>query len=93
MKKQKNQLTYEGRVFKALYDMQEGSKAVEDFCNPKVKEAFMKSESQKISIETVKKYIDRGTINGYDLYFNSDYSRIIKIDIMLRTEADKFKEG
>lgn len=80
----KKEPTYKEKVFDFLDRMEAGTKPLTELCKPETKEQFIK---------VVKEYIDKGTINGYEIEFSNDYLRIRKRDVILRTSIEKFKES
>ena len=82
----KKELTYQDKVFEYLDRMEAGTKLLTDLCTHETKDKF---------IQVCKDYIDekgRGE-NGYVVEFDSQYTKIKKFDIVLRTSIEKFKES
>ena len=82
----KKEPTYKDKVFEYLDRMDIGTKLLTDLCKPETRDKFIK---------TVQNYIDkkgRGE-NGYVVEFDSQYTKIKKFDIVLKTSIEKFKES
>ena len=72
----KEQNDYKAKIFEYLDKLPACVKPLDELCKPENREKF---------IQVVKDYIDergRGQ-NGFDLDFNSDYSKIHKFDLVL----------
>ena len=70
------ELTYEQKIYEYLDKLPEGTIAVSKLCKPENYDKF---------IAVVKSYIDkRGRgYNGFDMDFNSDFTKLHKFDLVL----------
>lgn len=62
-------LNYNSQVATWLKEIKPGWRIIDDICRPENKDMF---------IAAIKVYIDEG---GYDVYFDSNYKKLKKIDV------------